>query len=230
MHPQQSKFARWVPVLISSLVFLYVLVGPDQLMFPGHMDGMLLLILFAFIAFQVFSKYNKPFQFLGTVMLSYIYITISMVLLLKIGTNDNEFIMSSDYFNGEKVLTVFILIWASDTFAYLIGRWLGKTKLAPNLSPGKTVEGAIGGLILTGATAYVLYLTMGVFRLTDYLIISAIVFFFGLMGDLLVSKLKRSMDLKDSGSVLPGHGGFLDRFDSILLAAPMVYLYLSFVS
>ena len=125
---------------------------------------------------------------------------------------------------------IFILIWASDTFAYLIGKFLGRIKLAPSLSPKKTVEGAIGGLAGTIFTSYVLYKTMGMYRLTDYIVIACIVFVFGLIGDLLVSRLKRSVNIKDSGTLLPGHGGFLDRFDSILIAGPMVYLYLSFVS
>lgn len=229
LNPEKNKASLWVPILYSAVVFFHFLVGFDQLMFPGDLEGILILLLFAFLAFQVFGKNPKPFQYLGSVMLALVYVTFSLVLLLRIGINYDEFILSLDYFSGQKVLAVFILIWASDTFAYLAGRAFGRRKLAPNISPGKTVEGAFGGLIGTVAVGWLLFELFGDFRLIDYLIISVIVFVFGLLGDLLVSRLKRSMGIKDSGTLLPGHGGFLDRFDSILIAGPMVYVYLSFV-
>jgi phosphatidate cytidylyltransferase len=229
LHPEQGKTGKWMPILFSALVFFHFLVGFDQLMFPGDLEGILILFLFAFMVFQVFSKNQKPFQYLGTIMLGLVYITFSLVLLLRVGINYEVFIMSMDYFSGQKVLAVFILIWSSDTFAYLAGRAFGKRKLAPNISPGKTVEGAIGGLIGTMLIGWILFETFGDYRLLDYLIISAIVFVFGTLGDLLVSRLKRTIGIKDSGSLLPGHGGFLDRFDSILIAGPMVYLYISFI-
>jgi phosphatidate cytidylyltransferase len=229
LHPELKKSAKWLPIIFSGILYFHLLLGLDQLMFPGNLEAILILLVFAIISQQVFTSNAKPFQYLGTVVLGFIYITFSLVLLLRIGINYDVFLMDSSFFSGREILSVFILIWASDTFAYLAGRAIGKRKLAPSISPGKTVEGALGGFVGTLLCSWLLFETMGDFRLVDYLIIAAIVFLFGLLGDLLVSRLKRSTGIKDSSNLLPGHGGFLDRFDSILLAGPMVYLYLMFI-
>jgi phosphatidate cytidylyltransferase len=230
LHPDIKKTAKWGPICFSALLFFHFLIGLDQLMFPGNGEGLVVLFLFGFLFYEVFSSKSQPFQYLGTMVLGFLYVSFSLILLLKIGINEEEFIADSKYFSGQKILAVFILIWASDTFAYLAGRAFGKRKLAPDISPGKTVGGAVGGFIGTIGVAWILFETMGDFRLLDYLVIGSIAFLFGLLGDLLVSRLKRSMDIKDSGSSLPGHGGFLDRFDSILIAGPIIFVYLLFVS
>jgi len=230
LSPEARGIAKYGPILVSALIFFQYLIGFDQIAVPGDIEGMILLVLFGLMALEVLSSKSQPFQYLGTVILSFLYITISLVLFLRIGINYEEFIMSSTYFNGHKLLVIFILIWSSDTFAYLVGKYFGKHKLAPKISPKKTIEGAIGGLLGTVLVSWVLHITMRQFGLTDSIIIAVLVFVFGMLGDLLVSRLKRSMNIKDSGTLLPGHGGFLDRFDSLLLAGPIVYLYLTFVS
>ena len=124
---------------------------------------------------------------------------------------------------------VILSIWINDTMAYIVGSLIGKTPLS-KISPKKTVEGTLGGIILAvvimGLLGHFVPLIHESLDLMHVLIIAAICGVFGTLGDLFESKLKRMAGLKDSGSFMPGHGGFLDRFDSLLLAAPAVWLYL----
>lgn len=126
----------------------------------------------------------------------------------------------------------FLLIfstWASDTFAFAVGKWKGRTKLCPAISPGKTREGAIGGFIGTVLTALI-FSAVFQFSLFHGFVIGLIVAVTAPMGDLAESILKRLCQVKDSGSIIPGHGGVLDRFDSLLFAAPAVYVYLTLIA
>lgn len=127
------------------------------------------------------------------------------------------------------MLFVAVCVWATDTFAYFVGRFLGRHKLAPQLSPGKTIEGSIGGLlgaILVGAGfGYWIHLPP-----LHGIAVGALAGVMGQVGDLFESALKRELGIKDFGRVLPGHGGALDRFDSLLFVAPLAYLYLHFIA
>jgi phosphatidate cytidylyltransferase len=126
------------------------------------------------------------------------------------------------------VVLLLCIIWGTDTFAYAVGRTLGRRKLWPTISPGKTLEGALGGflaaVLIGGALAYWL-------RLPVYhgVILGALLGVVGQAGDLFESKLKRLAGVKDSGAMLPGHGGVLDRFDSLLFCAPVAYFYFTLV-
>ncbi|MCI1822082.1 MAG: phosphatidate cytidylyltransferase [Megasphaera sp.] len=122
---------------------------------------------------------------------------------------------------------VFLLVfstWASDTFAFAVGKLKGKKKLCPAVSPSKTVEGFFGGILGTIITAVVFSLIFK-FSLLHGLVIGIIIAIMAPLGDLIESILKRVCDVKDSGNIIPGHGGILDRFDSLLFAAPAVYVY-----
>lgn len=122
----------------------------------------------------------------------------------------------------------FILLWTNDTFAYLTGTLLGKHRLFERISPKKSWEGFFGGLFFTMAGAFLIaYLFPPELAHCHWIAMAVIVVVFGVFGDLLESLLKRNMGIKDSGRFLPGHGGILDRFDAVLLAAPMVYCYLA---
>lgn len=126
---------------------------------------------------------------------------------------------------------LFLLIfstWASDTFAFAFGKAFGKVKLCPSISPGKTREGALGGFVGTVVTALIVS-AIGGFSLLHGLALGIIIAVMAPLGDLVESILKRTCGIKDSGNIIPGHGGILDRFDSLLLAAPAVYVYLVFV-
>jgi phosphatidate cytidylyltransferase len=118
------------------------------------------------------------------------------------------------------------MLWASDTGAYLFGMKLGKTKLFERHSPKKSWEGFFGGVLTSVLVSYIISLFFT--ELSPFVLggMAVLIVSFGTLGDLVESMLKRSLDVKDSGNILPGHGGFLDRFDGLLIAAPIVYVYL----
>ena len=126
-------------------------------------------------------------------------------------------------------LSVFVFLWLNDAGAYCIGSLLGRHKLFPRISPGKSWEGSIGGAVFVLAAAWAIsYWLDGVMLTTlEWLGLGMVVVVFGTWGDLVESLFKRTLGIKDSGNILPGHGGMLDRFDSALLAIPaaVVYLY-----
>lgn len=147
------------------------------------------------------------------------YIVFPFIFLIKI-----PFLMHK--FTPLAIIGVFILIWVNDTFAYLVGKNWGKNKLFEAVSPKKTIEGFIGGLLFTIIFAYILSISFLFFTFEKWIVIALIVSIVGTIGDLFESKLKRIAKVKDSGNVMPGHGGLLDRLDSIIFVAPFVYLYL----
>jgi len=133
---------------------------------------------------------------------------------------------------------VFIFSWITDTGAYFTGKFLGKHKLIPNVSPKKTVEGAVGGVVSTVVfTCLYLALLKHVFKIdniggADYLgvsILAIIASILSQLGDLAASVIKRDCNVKDFGTILPGHGGIMDRFDSVIFIAPVVFYYLTYL-
>lgn len=134
--------------------------------------------------------------------------------------------MMEGNYNGMLLLSIFICLWSNDTLAYVSGRLLGEKKLLPRLSPNKTVEGFVGGMIGTLIVALVLHHYVGL-GMNEYgwLGFGLIVSFSGTIGDLFESMLKRAAEVKDSGKIIPGHGGVLDRIDSFLFAVPFIYFY-----
>ena len=129
-------------------------------------------------------------------------------------------------FGPEMVLLVFVLLWANDVFAYLTGKLLGKHKLFPRISPGKTIEGSIGGLVFTMLGVMVFSHYADWLSMTEAVGMGLIAVVFGTFGDLCESMLKRQAGVKDSGKLIPGHGGILDRFDSVMFSVPFIFVYL----
>lgn len=137
---------------------------------------------------------------------------------------------SSIYFSSFIIIGYFIIQWVSDTGAFLFGISFGKHRLFERISPKKSWEGAIGGIITTIGAAFFTHYLFPQLDLMHWIIISLIISFFGIYGDLIESLFKRSVNVKDSGQILPGHGGVLDRFDSTFIALPMVYFYLQIIN
>ena len=130
-----------------------------------------------------------------------------------------------DFYNPKVIVSIFILIWINDTFAYIVGKTIGKNKLFEAISPKKTIEGFIGGLGFAMLTALLLSIHYTHQPFLIWVIIAVIVSVFGTIGDLIESRFKRIAKVKDSGNIMPGHGGILDRLDSIIFAAPFVFLF-----
>lgn len=124
------------------------------------------------------------------------------------------------------IVLVFCLLWANDVFAYLTGKLLGKHKLFPRISPGKTIEGSIGGLVFTLIAVVVFAHFAEWLPLAKAIGMAVIAVVFGTLGDLSESMLKRQAGVKDSGKLIPGHGGILDRFDSVMFSVPFVFVFL----
>ena len=149
-----------------------------------------------------------------------------LLSLLNFVVFDAGYIYSPHY-----ALFIFIFIWLNDTGAYLIGSTLGKHRLFPRISPLKSWEGFVGGLVVTVLASQLLaYYYPGSLMWYDWLALSVLVVVFGTFGDLVESLMKRTYGVKDSGKLLPGHGGILDRLDSVMLATPAVFLYLELIS
>ena len=134
-------------------------------------------------------------------------------------------------YESEILICTLIFIWVNDSFAFIVGKNLGKRKLFKSVSPKKTIEGFIGGLVFSILAACIIsnQSNNSNIDLLDWIIIAIILSVFGTIGDLIESKFKRQANIKDSGSIMPGHGGLLDRLDSLFFAAPFVYLYLYFI-
>ncbi|HSH36827.1 phosphatidate cytidylyltransferase, partial [Schnuerera sp.] len=123
---------------------------------------------------------------------------------------------------------IFIIAWGTDTFAYLTGSLFGKNKLCPKLSPKKTVEGSIGGIIGSIILTLIFVKYYGLFPIWKFFLLAFLGSIIAQLGDLNASKIKRVTGIKDYGFIMPGHGGILDRFDSILFTAPFVYYFVNF--
>src|SRR5680860_899222 len=151
------------------------------------------------------------------------YLISSMVFLTLIPTY-------SGTFRPELIVGVFVLIWTNDTFAYIVGKNFGKNKLYKQISPNKTIEGFIGGIIFSCIAGYFIYYFTHYLNFESWLGMAIILSIFGTIGDLIQSKFKRQAGVKDSGKLMPGHGGLFDRLDSIIFSSPFVYAYLLIIN
>jgi phosphatidate cytidylyltransferase len=221
-----SSFHRYGFMLAGWFVMLYFTNNDFRIGdFVFHAVGWWLALLFAFllpITELLFSK-NISLKNIGYSAVGLIYISLSCGLIVDL------LLFPSIPFRSTPIMPAIIIacMWINDTMAYIVGSLVGKTPLSP-ISPKKTWEGTIGGIVLciTVVTIVASYLpTLRDFHFVHWLMISAIASIAGTFGDLLESKLKRAAGVKDSGSLMPGHGGFLDRFDSLLVAVPFVWLY-----
>lgn len=188
-----------------------------------------IILLTGLIIFLIQNK-QVPLKAKYLSLLGFVYISLSWGLMISLRT---AFIGLLDW--GQGILDfgwvipigIIFSIWINDTMAYIVGSFIGKTPFS-KISPKKTWEGTIGGIILCVIVIGLLgtYINYGkIIESYHWYMIAAIAAIFGTMGDLLESKLKRLANVKDSGSLMPGHGGFLDRFDSLLAATPFVWLY-----
>ncbi len=185
----------------------------------------LVTIIYLMIA-ELYLKQADPIQDWAYTMLSQMYIALPFSLLnvLAFTATTNGVVT----FNTLLPLSIFIFLWVNDSGAYCVGSLLGRHKLFPRISPGKSWEGSIGGAVFVLLAAYAIsyFLDGRMLNSLEWLGLGLVVVIFGTWGDLVESLFKRTLGIKDSGNILPGHGGMLDRFDSSLLAIPAAVVYL----
>ncbi len=194
----------------SSIVFLILAIGTS--------------ITHLFLTNNLFKlkKVNENSILKQQLPLLYILIPFSIITLIPSIVNNT--------YNPHIIFGILIIIWSNDTFAYLIGKNFGKRKLFEKVSPKKTIEGFVGGMIFGVISALIIAYTTSSLSIFHWIVLSIIISIFGTIGDLVASKFKREANIKDSSNLIPGHGGFLDRLDSLIFVSSFVYLYLQLIN
>jgi phosphatidate cytidylyltransferase len=225
------EFYNLFPKLVSrsghkfSGIFLGILifsgVAGNQLSW-WTLDTLLYLVPILFLPFvgMLFSKEKEPIKGLALQFMSWVYVVLPFLLMVQI------YAMTSSEGTWKYLIGLFVIVWTNDTFAYLSGRAFGRTKLFERISPNKTWEGTIGGFIMA-ISASLLYGYFQEGNLLFWGIAGAVVSPSAVLGDLIESKIKRTAGVKDTGAIMPGHGGVLDRFDAVMFATPFFFLWIS---
>jgi len=185
--------------------------------------GIYILCIVSIFLSELFRKEKNPIQNIAIFLMGHIYVVIPLGFICLIESEHRLF-----------VLALFVTIWVSDTGAYLSGISFGRHKMFERVSPKKTWEGFFGGMVFALIAGFVFSKVMvasggELLKLWQWMVFALLVFAFGTLGDLMESLFKRSLNIKDSGSFMPGHGGVLDRFDSTLMAAPVAWVFLEMV-
>ncbi len=191
----------------------------------GYRDGYLWCFITSFMLgiWELYRKKGNAFQNIAFAYYGLLYLSLPFTLLIYLPY------MTTGAWKPEIIFFPFLLVWLNDTFAYLCGSRFGRHKLFPRISPKKSWEGAVGGGVVTILVALLIAPYIEGLTIVNDIIISCIVVIFGIFGDLLESMFKRSIEIKDSGNIMPGHGGILDRFDAIIFVIPAIFVYLKFV-
>lgn len=171
---------------------------------------------------ELYRKQERPFLGIAYTFLGVVYVTIPFVFFFAMA-----FITGT--YNHHLPLGFMLILWSNDTGAYLTGKYAGRRKLFERISPAKTWEGLVGGMLFALIASGILASFFPLLHGWQWACMALIIVIFGTFGDLVESQLKRSQKVKDSGTILPGHGGLLDRFDGLLLAVPIVFVFLKLV-
>lgn len=211
---------KYYGVFLSCIVYLALTFSGIGLLVDFYLWLMLPLYFIPFLI-ELYKKSKNPFNNVLHTLAPIFYIAIPFALLVRLGFLVGEY----DY---TLILSFLLMQWANDTGAYLSGKFLGKRKLFERISPNKTWEGAMGGVVLTIIVSILCFNFFNSFSVFIFVGMALIISVIGSMGDLVQSMLKRSLNVKDSGKLMPGHGGVLDRFDGLIICAPFVYAWIIF--
>jgi phosphatidate cytidylyltransferase len=193
---------------------------------PSYIDSFL--IAFSFIGllgllyYLISTKPIKTATISQKIILHITYLILPFYYLIKLPFIENDY-------HPNIIIFIILMIWTNDSFAFFVGKNFGKHKLFESVSPKKTIEGFIGGLLFAVIAGFLIGKYSTYFSISNWIIIAVIVAVFGSLGDLVESKFKRQAKVKDSGTIMPGHGGLLDRLDSLFFLAPFVYLYIHYI-
>jgi len=213
---------------LTAIVFVVIMLAG---LFWNAWSYIGLLLIIHFGCWYEYIKLIKKIVSHNTILFAIItglfYITLPTLVMINMAKVSVANVEGNQVFLFDNIIpcTIIFSIWINDTMAYIVGSLIGKTPFS-SISPKKTWEGTIGGALLCVVAISLIAYFSKLLALKDAIIISAICAVFGTLGDLLESKIKRMADVKDSGSFMPGHGGFLDRFDSLLIAASVVWIYM----
>ena len=214
MFEKRKYYPLKILAILCSLIFLYV-----SYFWESYMTLCVLSIIILTISVEVFRKGKRNPVNPVISIFSMLYITVPFILL-------NELLLIKNF---NVVFYVVVLIWSCDTFAYFGGKYFGKHLLS-SISPKKTWEGSVIGFIFTNITSLIFHFYFPeTLSLKDALIVGSAVGIFGQIGDLFESMLKRYNEVKDSSNIIPGHGGVLDRFDSLIFVSPIVFVYFNYL-
>lgn len=217
-----EKPNRWLGLLLGALGF-GLFAGYRLMGFDARYLLLLAPLITAAFIIPLYQKQGKPFDGIANTFLGLVYVVLPFMAFFSLA-------FVSGAYDHRLPLGFMLILWGNDTGAYLVGRFFGKHRLFERISPNKTWEGFAGGVLLALATALVLSHYFTLLTGWQWTVLALVVSLFGTFGDLVESMLKRSKQVKDSGSVLPGHGGMLDRFDGLLFAAPAVLIFLELVN
>lgn len=213
MIPQKS-----VGILAGTGMFTLSFLIEKQLLSYRYFFFIFPLLSLAYLI-KLYKNEKKPFTNIAFTFLGVFYVALPFSLL-------NHAVYESGHYNAEILLGLLLILWASDTGAYFAGIRYGKRKLFERISPKKSWEGFWGGALLAAIVTYIISLYFTSLPVGSWMVMGVLIVVGGTFGDLVESLLKRSMEIKDSGTSLPGHGGFLDRFDGLLISAPFIVAYL----
>jgi phosphatidate cytidylyltransferase len=220
------KLKNYASYLIFGLLLFLMIQRQDSLAVTGILAITIGSSLF--LIYQLFTKKEIKFSNERAKLgISIRYVLFSMCFLVLLPLRECDF--HEGNFHPYLMISILSIIWVNDSFAFLIGKNFGKHKLFPSVSPKKTVEGFFGGLVFSLLAGLLISKYNVDFSMISWLVMAVIVSTIGTLGDLVESKFKRHAKVKDSGNIMPGHGGILDRLDSLLFAAPFVYLYINFI-
>lgn len=212
---------KWNGVAVSSLMILLL-----HSVLNGWLDwrvlGVAIPLVFFLLVYELYRKALHPFHNLAFTFWGLVWI--SLPLFLFLATAYLPFRQWS--YHPFQMLEYFFILWAADSGAFFAGKAFGRHKLFERISPGKTWEGSIGGALLAFIVAYFTARYFTQWSDTDWVVVTFLILVTGTYGDLMKSLMKRSLQIKDSGTILPGHGGMLDRFDTLIGSAPFVFVYL----
>ncbi len=210
------KVSRLPGTILGTLFFLLSFGVTSNLLPQAFAFAFIPIILILFIT-EIFRSNKKTLENSGLSLLGFTYIALPFSLM-------NFIVQYAPH--GVILAGVFFILWINDSGAYLVGTALGKHKMCPNISPAKSWEGLIGGAVFAVIMGIVNAVLFQALSMTSWIAIAILTVAFGTLGDLFQSKIKREIGIKDSGNILPGHGGFLDRLDSLLFAIPAVFIWL----
>lgn len=217
-HDISKIFNILMGVTIFVSVFLY-LEGIHTYLLPVFILAYFLIL----IASAIFLSRQDALHGIIYSVFGQVYITMPLSLLMFISYSPD---MAVSKYNWAPVLALFVFLWVNDTAAYFIGSLIGKHKLIEHISPKKSIEGFIAGIVFTILASLIFDRLYPGFSTIFWMGLAVVIVLFGTLGDLFESLIKRTCNVKDAGTLIPGHGGILDRIDSLLVAVPAVYLYL----